>query len=118
MSKHFSSLSVAAMAAAITLGWGETLRAQDVFTDTPAEVVWAFNVPDDYKACTVTPENGISVADVNLGNVTIVSADGRSAEPKFDGMKYMKVKGANGPTDVIEWSVKPAAGLTFTPTEV
>ena len=118
MSKHFSSLSVAAMAAAITLGGGETLRAQDVFTDTPAEVVWAFNVPDDYKACTVTPENGISVADVNLGNVTIVSADGRSAEPKFDGMKYMKVKGANGPTDVIEWSVKPAAGLTFTPTEV
>ncbi|MDE6556472.1 MAG: Ig-like domain-containing protein [Duncaniella sp.] len=117
MSKYSKLLSLA-MGLSITAGSVTTLKAQDVFTDTPAEVVWAFNDPADYKAYTATPEGGFSVADIELGNVSIVGADGRSAEPKFGGMKFMKVKGANGPTDVIEWNVKPSAGLTFTPTMV
>lgn len=88
------------------------------YTDEAASVVFAMNnttTPGDYTA---TPADGFSTVafdsgDCTLtGTTTITMTDGTNT-----GITAIKFKPA-GTTTALNWFVRPAAGLTFTPTKV
>ena len=92
--------------------------AGTVYTDEAASVVWPFDSTTDYESYTATPEDGFSAASVDIGDATITGTGTRTADSEISGVKFLKLQPANGATDEVSWYVKPAAGLTFTPTVV
>lgn len=84
------------------------------YTNEPASVVWAFNNATTYDSNVKTPADGFGMAAVNLGAATI-SGTGTGTVPD---VTFIKVKPATGGSDVVEWTLAPAKGLTFTPTKV
>lgn len=90
-----------------------TLRAGATYTDQAAKVNWQFNNANDYTSATsMSPEGAFSFATADVGASKVVNADA------YDGVTYLKINPATGATDAVKWSVKPAKGLTFTPTKV
>lgn len=88
--------------------------AAQTFNQEPASVVWPFNTVDGYdKTSTVTPEGAFSIISVDLGG-TVASVE----KSKVNDVTYLKINPTNGASDKIKWFVKPAKGLTFTPTRV
>ena len=87
------------------------------FTNEPASVIWNFNTTTPGVADTVTPTDGFSMTAVNLGDLTVTGTASRSADDAAAGVTFVKLKPA-GTTQAVEWTLKPAAGLTFTPTKV
>lgn len=84
------------------------------YTNEPASVVWAFNDAEAYDSNVKTPANGFNTVAVNLGASTITGVGSGTVA----GVTFIKVKPATGGSDVIEWTLTPAKGLTFTPTKV
>lgn len=85
------------------------------YTDEAATVIWDFNSDTTYdQVSTVSPSDGFSVTSVNIGDIT-VTGTGTGTNPA--DVKFVKLKPA-GSTNAVEWFVKPALGLTFTPTKV
>ncbi len=88
------------------------------YTDEAASVVFAMNdltSPGDYTA---TPADGFSTVAFDYGDCTL---DGTTTITMTDGtdtgITAIKFKPA-GQTTALNWFVRPAAGLTFTPTKV
>lgn len=83
---------------------------------------WEFNDAMSYADVTTTsPEDYFSIASFNLGTATVSgAATGNQDAVDSEGNKitFVKIKPANGSSDIIEWFVKPAQGLTFTPTKI
>lgn len=89
------------------------------YTNEPASVVWAFNDVAIYESNVKTPSDAFSVASVNIGDATLTgSATGQAVGADGNKVTFIKVKPKNSATDVVEWSVTPSKGLTFTPTKV
>ncbi|MBQ4392613.1 MAG: Ig-like domain-containing protein [Prevotella sp.] len=91
-------------------GGGET------FTDEVATIEWPFNDTANL-AGTANPESAFSTVATNTGDLEITGAATRTADSNADGITFIKFK-PSGSTKAVEWVVKPAAGLTFTPTKV
>ncbi|MBQ5511543.1 MAG: hypothetical protein IIT94_10525, partial [Prevotella sp.] len=87
------------------------------FTNEPASVIWNFNTTTPGVADTVTPPDGFSMTAANTGDLTITGTASRTADDAAAGVTFVKLKPA-GTTQAVEWTLKPAAGLTFTPTKV
>ena len=84
------------------------------YKNEAASVVWPFNNVTDYATnYTQTPDKAFSLVNVNVGDLTVSTKTSANA----DGMTMMAFKPA-GSTKSVEWSVKPAKGVTFTPTSV
>lgn len=99
-------------------------QSGNVYDNVPASVVWAFNSPSSIDAYTSEPENGFSLISFNNNGATVNGTGTRTHEedPAVDingnNVVFLKFKPVKGATDVLTWSVKPAKGLTFTPTRV
>ena len=90
------------------------------YTNEEATVVWPFNDPDNISAFTATPDGVFSTISSNIGDLAIGKADGtaRTGTSTVDpGVTFVQLWN-NGGNTTIEWAVKPAAGLTFTPTKI
>lgn len=77
-------------------------------------VVWDFNSAETYADATISDPDAISFASFNLGSATVPGTEkGSNVDVTFT-----KVQPANGQDDTVEWFVKPASGVTFTPTRL
>ena len=94
----------------------ETSSAGTVYEDEAATVYWPFNSSSDYESYTATPSDGFSAVSVDIGDATITGTGTRTADDEISGVTFVKLQPATGGTDEVSWYVKPAAGLTFTPT--
>lgn len=89
------------------------------YVNQAARVVWNFNTATDYdKANTVTPEAGFSMMTVNLGDLEMTgTGTGQAVDAGGNKVNFIKLK-PSGDTKAVEWVVKPAKGLVFTPTRL
>ena len=84
-----------------------------------ASVVWSFNSETYATAYTTTPENSFSLVNVDLGALTTKgTGTGQAVDENGNAVTFLKLQPSTGADDVCKWQVKPAAGLTFTPTKV
>ena len=90
-----------------------------VFENAEACVTWPFNSTADYAtAYTSTPEGAFGLISVNTGDLEVTGTGKRTAgDGGIDDVVFLKLK-PSGSTKAVEWGVKPAKGLTFTPTKV
>ncbi len=91
------------------------------YTDEPASVIWPFNASTEAELATsvATPENAYSFTAVDLGGATVMTATTATAvDENNEKVVFSKLQPANGASDVVEWSLKPAKGLVFTPKKV
>ncbi len=94
-------------------------RANVTFNHEEASVIWNF---DDAATCeqvsSVKPTDAFSVTAVNLGDITVTgTGTGQAKDDSGKKITFVKLQPA-GNTTAVEWMVKPAAGLTFTPTRL
>ena len=84
-----------------------------------ASVAWPFNNASDYNTnYTQTPDKAFSLVNVNVGDLEVATKSSTTTkDSEGNGMVMMAFK-PSGSTKAVEWSVKPAKGLTFTPTSV
>ena len=90
-----------------------------VFENAEACVTWPFNSTADYAtAYTSTPEGAFGLISVNTGDLEVTGTGKRTAgDGGIDDVVFLKLN-PSGSTQSVEWGVKPAKGLTFTPTKV
>ena len=83
---------------------------------------WSFSDELTYADPTSTePEDYFSIASFNLGNATVTGAatgNEYAVDSEGNKFKFVKIRPANGPSDIVEWFVKPSQGLAFTPTRI
>lgn len=122
MTRNFTRI---VMALLCLLGYTQVhAQSRNVYDNVPASVVWAFNSPSSIDAYTSEPEKGFSLISFNDNGATVNGTGERTHEedPAVDAngnnVVFLKFKPVKGATDVLTWSVKPAKGLTFTPTRV
>ena len=88
------------------------------YTDEPVSVVYAMNDLNNPGACTATPDDAFSTLAFDSGDATLTNTavitmtDGTATD--VTGIKFKPA----GNTQNLTWFVRPAAGLTFTPTRV
>ena len=87
------------------------------FDNVDVLVRWPFTDTKNINESTVTPDGAFSVVSVDPGDLTITGSAIRTSEPKLDDVTFVKFKPA-GSTTQLHWYVKPAKGLTFTPSEI
>ena len=90
----------------------------ETFDNEVATVVWPFNTPSDIAAYTATPADAFVTVAANTGDIELTgTGTGQAKYPDGSTVTFAKLK-PSGSTQAVEWAVKPAAGLTFTPTKV
>ncbi|MCM1077251.1 MAG: pectinesterase family protein [Bacteroides sp.] len=88
------------------------------YEKAPASVTWAFNNAS-YETATLDPENAFAFAAVSIGEAQATgTGTGQAVNENGETVTFVKLKPKNGGSDLVEWSLKPAKGLTFTPTKV
>ncbi|MCR4853225.1 MAG: Ig-like domain-containing protein [Prevotella sp.] len=90
------------------------------FDNVAANIVWDLNDVDNYATPnTLQPDNAYSLATVNVGDftVTVGAPDDKDGVPNR-GVKMLKLQPTGESNTSIEFIVKPAKGLTFTPSNV
>ena len=85
------------------------------YTDEAATVTWPMDTPAQYTNNTVSPDGVFSTISVDLGVVTLGTTGTSTVSP---GVTFIQMNPANNANDFVTWTVKPAAGLTFTPTKI
>lgn len=102
----------------VTLPVVKGSSAGKTYTDEPVTVTWPMTNVDEPGAYTSTLADAWSAVAFNQGGAKIngtSSITNENAEQVATGIKF---KPATGAGDVLTWSVKPALGLTFTPTRL
>ena len=89
----------------------------ETFDNVASKIEWPFNDKDKISDYTATPDGAFTTVAVNTGDLTITGVASRTADNLAEGISFIKFKPA-GNTKAVEWVVKPAKGLTFTPTKV
>ena len=90
----------------------------EAFENEVATIVWPFNNPNDIAAYTATPAEAFVTVAANTGDIELTgTGTGQAKYPDGSTVTFAKLK-PSGSTQAVEWAVKPAAGLTFTPTKV
>ena len=80
------------------------------FTNVEASAVWAFTNNATDPAVT-TPKGAFTMNSVSTGSFTVGTGSAKD-------VNYITVMPADATDPTVIWSIKPAEGLTFTPTEV
>ncbi len=111
MSLNFKSMSLM-LAVLATTG---AAQAGDTYTNEPASVVWAFNSANYKEDVTVSPNGGITMTAVDDSQVNF---KGTASTTMCPDITFVRMGAINGASDPISWSLKPAKGVTFTPTKV
>lgn len=89
--------------------------AGTTFENQDASVVWAFNSSSFMEDVVAMPEGAFSIANFDIGVCTFKKVISTTMCPDI---QFVDITSANGPSDIIKWTVKPAKGLTFTPVSV
>ena len=91
------------------------------YTNEAATVVWPFNDATDATtaaAYTATPAEAFSTVNTDLGDLALSgTGTGQAKDDAGKAVTFIKLT-PSGTTQAAKWEVKPAAGLTFTPTKV
>jgi len=85
------------------------------YTDEEVTVEWPMADVATLTSYTATKDGIVSVASLEYTPSDATVATGSRSEDPDNGMKFITFKGAN---TQLHWYVKPAAGLTFTPTQI
>ena len=88
----------------------EKSYAGTVFENAEASAIWAFTSNATDPAIT-SPKGAFTMNSVSTGSFTLGTASAKN-------VNYVTVMPADATDPVISWTVKPAKGLTFTPTKV
>ncbi len=88
----------------------EKSYAGTVFENAEASAIWAFTSNATDPAIT-SPKGAFTMNSVSTGSFTLGTGNAKNVD-------YVTVMPADATDPVISWSVKPAKGLTFTPTKV
>lgn len=92
---------------------GVQLTDDNEYVNVEARVTWPFSSvlsPNSHEA---QPEEGFTIVNVDLGDLEVTGTGTGSPA----GVTYIKLR-PSGSTKGVRWTVKPAKGLTFTPTKV
>lgn len=112
--KRFIPKVIIALIAIVALAWGLTSNAQ-TYTNEPTKAFWPMDNLDGYESPTIlSPEGAFSVASLDLNGIKAVGVE----KPNWTDYKFIKLQPANGESDAPSWTLKPAKGLTFTPTKI
>lgn len=88
----------------------------------PGNAFWKFDNEINYADPNrIEPDDYFSIASFNIGNGEVsgtATGNENAVDSEGNKFKFLKIKPANGASDIIEWFVKPAKGLTFTPTKI
>lgn len=84
------------------------------YTDEPASVYWESTSVENYNVAAPAPADVFSVTAIDLCDMTVSGAAKRTSDPATD-FNFVKFK-VSGSGNVVKYIVKPATGLTFTPT--
>ena len=96
-------------------------NAGNTYTNEPVTVTWAMNDTSDPGKYTTTLSDAFSLVTFNNGVMELNEKKPIGEITTPDGVKAgtgLNYVAKTGKTDVLTWSVKPAAGLTFTPTKL
>ena len=88
------------------------------YTDEEVTITWPMTDTSNPGAYTTNLQAAFSTIAFDYGEATITGTSNitnENAEKVTTGIKF---KPANGASDLLKWNVKPAAGLTFTPTKL
>ena len=97
-----------------------TAKADDgnTYTDESVSVVFAMSDENDPGKATKTPEDAFSIISFDSGDLTLGAAKNITKPGGEDsGIKGIKFT-YGSQTNTLNWFIRPAAGLTFTPTRV
>lgn len=85
------------------------------FNYEPTEAFWGMDTMEDFEIPSVlSPEGAFSVASLDLNGVAAVGTEGVN----WCDYKFIKLQPAVDANDALKWTLKPAKGLTFTPSEI
>jgi len=87
------------------------------YNNAVASINWPLNDSGTLSSYTAQPEGAFSTVAVNTGDLEITGVASRTADSAAEGVSFVKFR-PSGSTQAVEWVVKPAAGLTFTPTQI
>lgn len=102
----------------------ETSTGGTTYTDQEASVIWPFNNKETYATVVeVSPEGAFSTTAfstdlVVTGTGTRTAAEDPAKDADGNDVNFVKFKANSSASDPLTWVVKPAKGLTFTPTRV
>ena len=92
------------------------------YTNEAAAVVWPMDTPADYTKNVTTPEDVFATVGVVLGDVRLMDQNGNEnatgTSSVSSGVTFSQMRPTNGGSDYVTWTVKPKAGLTFTPKKI
>lgn len=85
------------------------------YAKEPTEAFWGMDTMENFEVPSVlSPEGAFSVASLDLNGVAAVGTEGVN----WCDYKFIKLQPAVDANDALKWTLKPAKGLTFTPSEV
>ena len=85
------------------------------YSKEPTEAFWGMDTMENFEVPSVlSPEGAFSVASLDLNGVAAVGTEGVN----WCDYKFIKLQPAVDANDALKWNLKPAKGLTFTPSEV
>ena len=88
------------------------------YNNEAATVVWPFTDSTNPAVYTATPAEVFSTVNVDLGDLELKgTGTGQAKDENGNAVTFIKLR-PSGTTTAAKWEVKPAAGLTFTPTKV
>ena len=90
-------------------------QGDESYDNESAKVVWSFSNTEDINENVVDPEGIFTTVAANLGDKVTIAGTGTSQT--LPGVTFVKLA-PSAKTDKVEWSVKPAKGLSFTPSKI
>ncbi len=92
------------------------------YTNEAATVTWPMSDPANYSTATATPDGVFSTKGVELGAVRLMDQNGNEnatgTSTVSPGIVFPQMRPTNDGNDYVTWTLKPAAGLTFTPKKI
>ncbi|MBO6186979.1 MAG: Ig-like domain-containing protein [Prevotella sp.] len=92
------------------------------YTNEAATVTWPMSDPANYSTATATPDGVFSAKGVELGAVRLMDQNGNEnatgTSTVSPGIIFPQMRPTNDGNDYVTWTLKPAAGLTFTPKKI
>ena len=94
----------------------------ETFDNVAASATWPMDEPTNYAKCNVDPASAFSTTAVDLGVVRLMDQNGKEnatgTSNVSSGVTFSQMRPTNDGNDYVTWSLKPAAGLTFTPKKI
>lgn len=121
MKKSLKNLTTLLLLTIGATSWTTANAAEDsgkTYTNEPVSALWAMSSTTDLE-CVASPTDAFALKTMNTGDLTL-NGTGSCTNEKGEtvsGVTLIKFR-PGGTTKSVDWIVKPAAGLTFTPTKI